>query len=553
MSSPSNTSIDAIFERARSARISYVDGARIAVLDAEDLPSLRAALRIREGEESFHCMCMGTLSIELRGRWRTIGAVTYHHGQSLRMSGWSSDAWLEDGPALARLLAERGHEAPLRELEREAEAQRERDAARREWLDAVPSGLSLAVLESDAMGLPKRLSDTEIGAALESVGPLALLRWLAHGRGPFSGYASYEEVPMKLLRALPIVEVLAAIDSLSEERELFAAARVLSAHELVSFGKRSLALVPDALFARLAASVERRGTGDDRQRFEHARAVAEKARAARVDRAPYPAGGHVVLGESQDGPLSGLVARGDALISSDVQTIVRFDPESVVAREIVRASEHFVLLAGEWYATMNHGEVFALSGERVAHDPHIPVELSAYGDRVAWLSRDAPGGAAITIAGVRTIATGGHAWNLTLGDEHVYWMSEDELRRARIDDGTIDTIARIDPLGASMGTPRLVFARGELFVAFPDRIEAIERKRRVAKSKLPIRALAIDAEHIVALVGEEREWSFAIADGERLRTLASFSRAPYHRHPLVIARGHACTVLGDRVIGAPLR
>ncbi len=119
---PSNRAIDALFAVAHSARVrglaaGAVDpasGPVLAVFGADDLPRLRATLRIRETDEHFHCMCRGDLAIELRSRVFAVGTLSFHRGQSLRLDTWNSDAWLEDGPALLRLLAERGTGEPLR-------------------------------------------------------------------------------------------------------------------------------------------------------------------------------------------------------------------------------------------------------------------------------------------------------------------------------------------------------------------------------------------------------------------------------------------------------
>jgi hypothetical protein len=596
---PSNRSIDALFTKARAARIVAIDlgrrGKVLTEIDAGELPALRAALRIREGEQDFHCMCMGTLAVELRGRFRTLGTVTYHHGVSVRFSDWRSDAWLEDGPALALLLASRGIEDPLREIERDEVLRREGADARRVWEEAIPRALraSVAHLEVDGMGLPKRPSAHEAEDALallradhgddEAVARV-LFAWLAAGRGPWSGYPSYEELPMHLLRAMPFEAVLAAALGL-DDRLLGAAARYFGAHELVTFQKRMLGDVPARFFDRARPIVAASGVEDDLARWDHAARVARMARDARRPRPPYHLAEGTVVGESLDGPLSCLAAIGEQLFSCDVQTIVRFDPESVVPTVIARASEHFVVLAAGTrltFGTMNAGDVHWFDGERVlplAKGQACPVEMAAYGNRVAWLNRDAPGGRAIVIARhgnelarathevVRTIERlPASTWSLGLGPEHAFWVQEafngsGEIRRASIEGGAIETLAQIAKLGPSMASPRLVFSEHELLVGLPDGVIAIDaggRTRRIVEAGSPIRAIAADESHIALIVGEDGTkdppWSFAAAPraGGRARVLASFARAPYHRHPLVIARGHAVTTLGDRIIAAPL-
>lgn len=589
---PTNASLDALFAKARSARVATVEAQPrvLAELEAGELPELRAALRIREGGEDFRCMCLGTLSVELRGRLLPLGTLSYHHGVSLRSPGWRSDAWLEDGPGLFRLLAARGVEEPLRGYEREEEARRLAAQARAEWVAAVPRALAtmMSTLEGGPGLFPKRPSASELSAALDALraehgGDVevarTLLTWLAAGRGPWSGFASYEELPMHLLRALPVGAVIsAATDASLDDASLRAAARHFAAHELVTFAKRTLADVPAGFFERARPVVARTGIADDLSRLEHAARVAEAARRARVPRPPFRIeGGCTVVGRSLDGPLTSLVAHGDALVSCDVRTIVRFDPPSVTPVTLALASESFVVLAAAarvWFATMNDGTVHAVQGDRVveiAREQRVPVEMAACGERVAWLCRDSPGGPSVAIAHgeeiVRTVsALPAGAWGLALGDTHVLWIEGGwngggVVRRAAIDGGEVETLASVPSLGPSMGSPRLVFSEGELLIALPDHVLAIDasgRAARIAGSSRPIRAIAADARHIALVLGEESDrdppWSIAVLPraGGAPREVATFARAPYHRHPLVLARGLACTLSGDRVIAAPL-
>ncbi|MCB9596575.1 MAG: hypothetical protein H6719_27875 [Sandaracinaceae bacterium] len=583
---PTNASIDALFASARSARVLTTgpEARELLAVSAEELPELRATLRIREGGQDFHCMCIGTLSVELG----SVGRLTYHHGVSVRMSAWRSDAWLEAGPALLSWLAARGVEAPLRDYEAEEARRREAEAAFEVWRAATPPCLteSIATLGGDGM-MPRRPRADEVAAALDDlraeVGDDAavarrLLAWLARGKGPWSGYASYEEVPMTLLHGLPADAVIAAAgDPGLGEAELVAAARHFASHDLVAFGKRVLGDVPPELLDRMRPFVVRGKVEDDLRRFDHAIAVARAAREARAPRPPYRVeGGCVVVGESLDGPLSGLVAVGDALFSCDVKTLLRFEPESVRPTAIAEASEHFVVLAAAsraWFATMNAGVVHALGDDGVTpivDGQRVVVELAAYGDRVAWVERDSAGGPTVSVADangrLRAFGPLANAWSLALGDEQVYWLAggwngDGEIWRAPIDGGPAASFARVPSLGPSMATPRVVFSEGELLVALPDRVLAFDpsgRSRSLLVSKAPLRAIAADAQHLAFVVGApggaDSPWSLAVAPraGGPLEAVGTFARAPYYRHPLVLARGAACTVAGDRVIAAPL-
>src|SRR5688500_16919274 len=103
---PTNGSLDALFAKARSGRVVTVHGgAVLAEVAKAELGSIREMLRIVEGGGQFHCMCRGDLAIELEGRLLSAGSVSYHHGRSLRVESWCSDAMLADGPALLRWLA----------------------------------------------------------------------------------------------------------------------------------------------------------------------------------------------------------------------------------------------------------------------------------------------------------------------------------------------------------------------------------------------------------------------------------------------------------------
>ena len=110
-----------------------------------------------------------------------------------------------------------------------------------------------------------------------------------------------------------------------------------------------------------------------------------------------------------------------------------------------------------------------------------------------------------------------------------------------------------------MATPRVAVSRGEILVAVRNEVLAVGLdggSRRLITAPGPVRAIAADRERVGLLVAPERDddpWTFAVAprDGGDARPLASFERRPFHRHPLVLARGHVCTIVGDRVVGAP--
>lgn len=580
---PSNASIDALFEGARSAKIVAgpgFPGGVLLELAGEDLPELRETLRIVESDERFHCMCLGDLAIELRGRWLSAGRVSFHHGVSVRVDGWSSDARLCDGPALLRFLARRGVADPLRAYEQGRDDDRARASGRQAWVAAAPAEIraSLAELESDAFGMPRLLEAAEVDAALARIRgdrsdrdvARALLAWLAVGRGPWSGYASYESVPIRLLEALPIESVVeVATDPALGDAMIVAAARFFGNHELVSFHKSALAAVPDSFFERARPLL---GVEDDRQRHDAAARIARDVRRPRG--APYPIGcGVEVVGESTDGPLTGLAAIGDVLVSADVRTIVRFEPGSVAAVPVADARDTFVYVSSTAplaWATGRTG-VIATEHGTIAAGENGPVEIASSERGVAWIAKEGQDGRALraVVRGdptVRTLATDSLLWHLAVDRERAFfieagWRGGGTLCSVPLAGGKIERVTKVPELGPSMGSPRYVIEGREILLAVGDHVLAIDaegRTRRLVDASKPIRAIAADATHVALVIGEDggrdSPWTLAVAprSGGHARGLASFSRAPYHRHPLSIARGRACTVVGDQIIAVPL-
>lgn len=593
---PSNASIDELFERSRGARVrardeGHVDPARgpvIAELAAGELPRLREALAIRETDESFHCMCLGDLSVELRGSVFSVGTLSFHHGRSVRLERWSSDAWLADGPALLRLLSERGVAGPLADFEAAVAAEQEGARARERWLEAAPPALRglLPGMEGGMFGPPLLPNDPKVVEAMQRVRAAGdgdalvardLLRWLGTVRSPWSGHPAYEQVPLTLLAALPPDVVLAVACESTDEPSLAAAARHYASHQMVSFRKSVLAAVPDRFFERVRPLLAGR-CADDLARFEHAARLARETREVRSRSAPYPVGdGCTVVGQSVDGPLSGLAALdGGGLLSVDVRTVVRFEPGSTAPAVVAEASEHFVVVGGgrrAVWATMNHGDVLSRAGdgpvERLASQQKVPLEIVTAGEWIAWMCRDAPGGAQIAAvrpgeAEPRVLVTTGGAWMLCADDVHVYFVAgafkgSGELRCVPWEGGRARTVCALPNVGASMGTPRTVTSGGEVLVATDDVILSVDprsgRASVLAQAEARVRAIAASDALVAMLVGSdssEGRWAVAVVarTGGKPRRVATLSRAPYHRHALVLVGDCPCTTSGDKVLAA---
>lgn len=123
-----------------------------------------AMVEIDEAASGGHCLCPGTVSLELVGPAdRLLATLDLHHAQALRWSGvWPGDAALaaSSGEAICRLLADHGLTAPLDDL---LEARRT-EARRRLWQR------HLAILPSAAARVMARAKvGADVVAALELV------------------------------------------------------------------------------------------------------------------------------------------------------------------------------------------------------------------------------------------------------------------------------------------------------------------------------------------------------------------------------------------------
>ena len=138
------------------------------------------------------------------------------------------------------------------------------------------------------------------------------------------------------------------------------------------------------------------------------------------------------------------------------------------------------------------------------------------------------------------------------------WNSKGVLRAAPLAGGPPRTVAKLPQIGPSMGTPRMFAHGGEVLLAVGRTVLAVDaagKQRVLLKAKLPVGAVTANDDHIAVLLAPDNApWSVAVAPraGGRARPLAELRRAPYHRHPLALARGMVCTLLGELVVGAPI-
>ncbi|MFZ5470314.1 MAG: hypothetical protein ACOZIN_12835 [Myxococcota bacterium] len=230
----------------------------------EELTSFAQCFRIMSPRESFHCRCRGWPVIQLsKGLFQRVN-IGLHHGLSIRVHGWASDAPLEDGRRVCQWLAERGVAGPLADLEAD---ERRRDEARRafeRWKEAAP--VCLAPLGKKLFELP----DALLQAAYPQEERVAsLVRWYGSGLGPWSGFPAYESWPQELLRAMPTSEVVTSLAHQDRDAvELEGLARLLTERARVNADDRQLAL-PAELKRRLAEHMAAHPIADNRLRFSN--------------------------------------------------------------------------------------------------------------------------------------------------------------------------------------------------------------------------------------------------------------------------------------------
>jgi hypothetical protein len=194
--------------------------------EPEKTTLIARGLAIREVEQRVHCMCHGWPSFEITHRDGRILFIGLHHGLSIRVVGWSSDAPLSDGPALLHALSALGVQRPLADFELALQASRQAADAYATWTAARPLSLIGASDEESPDDLWTRMMNA---SADEATAIRELLRWYGSGSGLYSGYPMYEKVPEDVLMRAPIAvlgDVIASSDLSSTERA--GAARLVS-------------------------------------------------------------------------------------------------------------------------------------------------------------------------------------------------------------------------------------------------------------------------------------------------------------------------------------
>ncbi|NEA60366.1 hypothetical protein G3I60_40940 [Streptomyces sp. SID13666] len=264
---PDLAALDCLLQRARAVRVSdVVHPAEPAILtdlmEPADLSRLRRAMAVSSLPGGI-CMCRGDIRFDfLDSHGQQIATVGFHHGVTLRWTGWEGNTVLVDGQALLYWLND--HQAP-RALEQFEEDKRQRSralAVQASWTAAMPaalSGLALRILALSSTGespSAELLSEahTLLGHGLREPTPrvLALLAWHGSGTGRYSGYPVHEAFPGLLLSDVPITVIITALqDSQADERHDTGAVRHLLGWKSRNEQARDIDTIPASLRARL--------------------------------------------------------------------------------------------------------------------------------------------------------------------------------------------------------------------------------------------------------------------------------------------------------------
>jgi hypothetical protein len=206
---PTQAALDEIVSTATRVAVREVHGPERAPLletaVGADLESLRAALRIRDGGTG-HCMCLGTLVFDFWRDDEQLGAVTLHHGESLRWEPFFDNARLVDPNPVLDWLSERGIKSERRSFEADRREAEEDDREAERWRAHMPQVLQpLWPKMQDPFGGLEESADM-----LERVYPDAverariLFEWNSNCTRSGDGVPVYEEVPIFCLLRLPL-------------------------------------------------------------------------------------------------------------------------------------------------------------------------------------------------------------------------------------------------------------------------------------------------------------------------------------------------------------
>lgn len=530
-------------------------------------------LAVEQPTRQFHCMCLGAPAIELWVGTRRRATIGVHHGRSVRVEGWWSDAPLCDGEGLLRWLDGLGVREPLAGLLADR-AQRSEDERRRAaWLAATPAVLRarLPALEGTGEMLPRsaQASDADVVAAVAEVraalgdagAAAALLAWFGGAGGPWSGYPAYEAVAEALLAGMPFAPLIAAGDG-DDDGVLLGLARFLARH---GAPPRERQAVGEGLRERLVAAVRARGTPDMLGRCARLLNVSPMA----IDAA-------VRIGDAEEGTtLAGPVACGRRWAALDAHHVVRF--ESGQRRGIVRAmlapderAELGVVAEELVVALTSSGEVWRvpiLSGEVrvIARGQARPMAPTGLDRHAAWLEqvplKDHETRTRVWLEGrAQPVAEHvGNAWDLLCCDSSLWWARHGgtlwstifgkdihrvDLLRWDAARGRAQVVAKLEGGDDGTSVPRL-FTDGVRIAWTSGRKIGVMDPRDEAR-----RWFEVDAE-IVSVCPLRNDVLVALARdgvGELVRLLAGGRREVLARWPRAAWERERLAVMGHQVV-----
>lgn len=562
-------------------------GAVLCELDGEDAAGVAERLAVVQPGGQFHCMCLGHPAIELWDGDRRRVTIGVHHGKSVRVDGWWSDAALRDGEGLLRWLADRGVAGPLETFLAEKTAASEGAARRVAWLAATPAVLRprLAALEGQGMMLPRflRPGDADVGEAVAAVRAVygdetavVLLGWYGGPGGPWSGYPGYEQVAEVLLHGVPIAELIAA-GGCDEEGVLLGLARFLARHGRAPRERR---MIDEGLRARLIALVAARGDADMQARLA----------AALQEPGPRTREGVKIGDAALDTTLGQPVACGGAWAAIDGASVVRFEPGQTrggatsdlasvgqtcgeVVVELPAGAAELAVVGEELVVTvMSRGEVWRVparggSARVVAQGQARPMSPAGLAGRAAWLEQQALANHH-TATRVRVEGEAepvyehkDGAWDLIACDGALWWarhggslwstlfgknIHRADLMRWRPETRRVEIIKVLEGGDDGVTFPRL-FTDGR-------RIAWTSGRRIGVMDGAGERWFAVDAEilavqpygeGVLVAVAKDQVGELVWLDGGAGRVLARWGRAPWERERLAVGGGQVVWNAGE--------
>lgn len=223
--------------------------------DREDIAALARALATQPGTGAY-CMCLGSLVLELDGV--SPDRVTLHHGVTLRWEGSNGNAPLVSPDAIMDWLSARGMSFVREEYEDAIVRGNEGAAEAARWRAALPASLAPFF---DDMRQSGWSSKPEWTAAIEAEYPdtvsraRVLLELYGSGVGRWSGYPSWESVPLQLLVGLPFETLIAAIAD-PTDRCCEGTIRLICSWDFRKRRKKLVAKLPEVVRARLLAHAQ---------------------------------------------------------------------------------------------------------------------------------------------------------------------------------------------------------------------------------------------------------------------------------------------------------